>query len=266
MEGELIGHSGCELKLIGGMVVKVSSNLDYNDRLSLQCEKQKNFKSKYLFTPKIVDLNYSNNGLFNFSMEYVRGYSFCDYIINKPLIESFKILDQILEYLKLNLIKSKSFVSNEIIRSKLFAINKTENIDSQIINFITKNIDHLNIKKGYCHGDLTFENIMISKESVYLIDFLDSYINSPLQDISKLYQDFNMLWSFRNKNSSAIVDIRVKELEKYLDKTLGLSENDRLVVDILLIMNFLRILPYSKDINLKNNLTRNILKIIKKWK
>ena len=75
-----------------------------------------------------------------------------------------------------------------------------------------------------------------------------------------------MLWSFRNKNSSAIVDIRVKELEKYLDKTLDLSENDRLVVDILLIMNFLRILPYSKDINLKNNLTRNILKIIKKWK
>ena len=59
MEGKLIGHSGCELKLIGGMVVKVYHNLDYNDRLSLQCEKQKNFKSKHLFTPKIVDLNYS---------------------------------------------------------------------------------------------------------------------------------------------------------------------------------------------------------------
>ena len=45
------------------------------------------------------------------------------------------------------------------------------------------------IPVGTCHGDLTFSNILFNGNNYYLIDFLDSFIESPLLDIVKLRQD-----------------------------------------------------------------------------
>ncbi|MBP9742720.1 MAG: phosphotransferase [Burkholderiales bacterium] len=69
----------------------------------------------------------------------------------------------------------------------------------QILDYIGQERDKfLEIPIGSCHGDLTLSNILlIRKKGIFLIDFLDSPIESPLQDVAKLIQDFIFGWSFR---------------------------------------------------------------------
>ena len=44
----------------------------------------------------------------------------------------------------------------------------------------------IEIPMGKCHGDLTFSNILFNGNNYYLIDFLDSFIESPLLDLVKI--------------------------------------------------------------------------------
>jgi len=51
---------------------------------------------------------------------------------------------------------------------------------------------------GPCHGDLTLSNMILSpSKGLVLIDFLDTYFESPLQDVAKLRQDFYYGWARR---------------------------------------------------------------------
>ena len=55
----------------------------------------------------------------------------------------------------------------------------------------------ISIPIGFCHGDLTFSNIMFALDDnqVGLIDFLDSFIETPLIDLVKLRQDTHFHWT-----------------------------------------------------------------------
>ncbi len=262
----LVGHSGCSLRIENDKVVKTSPDINYNKRLYDQFLKQDKFYSNKIFTPKIYKSYYDDDGLFTFVMQYIRGQSFNYHLIKKPFAESLILLEILLDYIKSNLLNSDDFISNDVILKKLNHISKKEKIDDVILNFLIQKIPILKIKKGYCHGDFTFENILISSNKIYLIDFLDSYVQSPLQDISKLYQDFYSLWSFRNMNASSLVNIRLIKMESMTREFLSLSKGDKLAIDVLCVMNLLRIFPYSNNLQLKLNLTKNINYIIKKWK
>jgi thiamine kinase-like enzyme len=108
------------------------------------------------------------------------------------------------------------------------------------------------INIGYCHGDFTFENIIISEKNIYLIDFLDSFIDSPIIDISKLLQEFDLNWSNRNEkvltNLSIIRNIFLKRMLINFSSKYDVNENTILLQKKLTLM---RILPYTKSINLK---------------
>jgi aminoglycoside phosphotransferase (APT) family kinase protein len=56
---------------------------------------------------------------------------------------------------------------------------------------------------GPCHGDLTLSNMILSpSRGLVLIDFLDTYFESPLQDVAKLQQDFFYGWSCRKSDGN----------------------------------------------------------------
>ena len=73
------GYSGCKILLIeeesgcGGFVRKISSSKDYNIRLIEQKEKQKVFSSVIVRVPSVLDDGYTEDGLYYFDMEYIRG-------------------------------------------------------------------------------------------------------------------------------------------------------------------------------------------------
>ncbi len=69
----------------------------------------------------------------------------------------------------------------------------------QYIDFIMAYYDGLTdlyVPIGTCHGDLTFQNMLVDpvNRELCVFDFLDSFVESPLQDIAKILQDCRHQW------------------------------------------------------------------------
>ena len=119
----------------------------------------------------------------------------------------------------------------------------------------------LRIPIGVCHGDLTFSNILFCGQQYCLIDFLDSFIETPLQDIVKLRQDSQYLWSclmYQNPYDA----LRLKLISQYIDERLDkhFSQYDwyKENYEVMQLMNMLRILPYAKEKKVVDYLMRVI--------
>ncbi len=109
----------------------------------------------------------------------------------------------------------------------------------------------MTIPVGRCHGDLTFSNILFNGNNYYLIDFLDSFIETPLQDIAKIRQDTAFRWSqlmYTKRYDSVRLSIICNKIDSELDayfsnKYQWYAEHYK----CLQLMNILRILPYSHE-------------------
>jgi hypothetical protein len=257
---KLVGHSGCNLEFIRNgnetFIRKSSKSLSYNYRLESQCYKQQNFKHDIILAPKVLETGYID-GFFYFDMEYVNGIRFNDFVkINK--FQTVKYFFEII----------LNFISNNFTEQTL---NKHQEIKTKINDILSTNLVDVNVSKellflsnepiriGYCHGDLTFENIIISNNKIYLIDFLDSFIDSPIIDISKLLQEFDLNWSNRNDftiNNLSIIRNGFLKLELFNKLgSLDIKENTILLQKKLTLM---RILPYTNSIKLKLKLIQLI--------
>ena len=99
--------------------------------------------------------------------------------------------------------------------------------------------------------NLTLENIIITyNKQIYLIDFLDSFYNSWMLDIAKLLQDLELKWSFRNIELSVNQALRIEiAKEALIEEILKLRDGKNKLFTIyhLLLLNILRIYPYTKD-------------------
>ena len=138
----------------------------------------------------------------------------------------------------------------QILKDKMISIPASKNLLPILLNK-----EYVKIKVGMSHGDMTLSN-MIFAEDIYLIDFLDSYIESPTMDIVKLRQDTHLYWSLNMVNN--VIDLtKIK---------LGLNYVDNWITDnypvedyeLFQIINLLRIYPYTTDDKIKLYLQNNI--------
>ena len=223
---KLPGHSGCHVELYrhaNNLYVKKSSSAEeYNRRLRKQMIKQMLFVSNQIFTPKIYTKGYDNN-IFWFTMQFVNGQSFSQYIQNVN-IKDISIFTQKL-FSSLTIDQSKTnFAANQIFQSKINSLLKradifTEN-EKEAFNLL-KQYDFSLVPDSPCHGDLTTENILVSSDGrIYLIDFLDSFYNSWMMDIAKLLQDLELFWSYRHQRMSENLKIRLLIMKDYLLNTI----------------------------------------------
>ena len=109
-----------------------------------------------------------------------------------------------------------------------------------------------------CHGDLTFSNVIITKGTGYkidfddnrilLIDWLDTYFDSYLQDLAKLKQELFYGWSSRNIYSPQKINNLLtgeymwENLSKYF-----INEDNKSLFKIIMILCIMRITPYVKS-------------------
>ena len=98
-----------------------------------------------------------------------------------------------------------------------------------------------------CHGDLTFENIIIYNSDVYLIDFLDSFVETKYIDCAKVFQDIITMWSWRNSTSPPVI----KCMLLYNKMCERLDSDEMEAVKRLLVMSIIRIIPYADTHTLK---------------
>ena len=271
----LTGHSGAKIILYrddasGSFFCrKYSATLETNSRLRKQCAKQILFsrtKSTWK-TPSILGYGYEN-GLFYFDMEYLQGstlankFALMDEALIKKWIDNF-FKNCTFKYSKKT---TPRYVSPLCFKQKLISLE--EQIKYKQHLFLLKDMfsllhryDFANIPLSPCHGDLTLENMLInSTADIYLIDFLDSFASSWFIDAAKKLQDLEVGWSWRD----AGIDMN-RELRRVLGVTYfreKLIQHDALLpVYYLLLLNLLRILPYTDDTRTFNFLYQSMTKV-----
>jgi hypothetical protein len=282
MDIKLKGFSNFNLNIIkffnNYYIKKTGDNENDINKLKRQIEKQKNFITEHpnIIIPKIkfqID-----NGCI---MDFINNDSFYEYFISVYNTNHFfKIIT---EYIDNNLLNSKLYNFSEDFGKKIFSkhyeilknpycksyILDINNIYNTLNDFIIKN--EIIIPKGKSHGDLTLSNIIYDNKNIYFIDFLDDFIDTPLQDIIKLRQDTQFFWSYLinkdiikeklNKIERNILITNIKILDNLLDNYYKKNEVYIKYYNFYQMFNFYRILPYSKsfkDINIIMKCINNI--------
>lgn len=241
---KLNGHSGCEILLCQDdkkNYVKKIAPIEYSLRLNKQCDKQKNFFSNVIKTPTIYKSVYENK-IFYCEMQYIPGLEFYNFVQNNNIKEVIFFFEKILDFIYLNNELEADYTKH--IEKKIDDIQK--NIEKKYFYFLDfcRDSNWNLVNSSYCHGDLTFENILIYNNDIYFIDFLDSFINSRLIDIAKLLQDIIIFWSYRDKTKQLPFIKHVNLLQIIKER---LSKEEYQLCLKLLILNLLRIVPYSDE-------------------
>jgi Phosphotransferase enzyme family len=265
---KLSGRSGCEIGLVSKnerlVVRKYAKNVAYNKRLLQQANKQSqflnHFTSDFFTVPKILDSYHgSDNELAWIEMEYIHAEKYSDFLERISVPDLIALATTIRDYFEKALLNSRLeqldnnvFIEKwEILAAQLIGV-KGLNQDLLRKTFLyLKNIPSYPIVIGYCHGDFTFSNVLFEKNQCYLIDFLDSFVESPIQDIVKLRQDTFYGWSMMLEEDMTVVKYnKLKQVMCYLDRTcLSIIEKHPEIkrwYAYLQVFNLLRILPYLK--------------------
>jgi len=242
------GLSGCQVRLLDGVVVK-SCSPPYESRLESQCKKQKSFRNydlKNIEVPTVID-----KGIGWFSMEYAGGADFFSFLEKASKQDLDSIVDTLSCYF--DFFEKRSRPSSDTTRcnivNKIYSMQKTGLSFSILENLLVvqEDLDIQSLPKSMCHGDLTFSNILFTKNKLWLIDFLDTFVDSYILDFVKLKQDLYYNWSMKTQNKSSL---RLHQTKKYIwcslcERKQNVIENEWF--DFFDTLNILRIEPYITD-------------------
>ncbi|MFR9545222.1 MAG: phosphotransferase [Rikenellaceae bacterium] len=264
------GHSGCQIDVVSEnnilCIYKSSTDPQYLNRLALQLEKQSKASAlvvPHIRVPKLYSLSSTSEATVGI-MEYVysknfiefleqAGFEQIDYFIEamQQLID-YEVTHSTLEKITPSVFQDKfEEIFNKVEHNPLYK-NDTE--ARELLNRCRELFNQLSdmiLPIGMCHGDLTLSNILFNGNNYYLIDFLDSFIETPLQDIVKLRQDTAYQWSqlMYTKNFDSIrLQIISKKIDDEIDSFFANKyEWYRDNYKTMQLMNILRILPYAKE-------------------
>lgn len=257
------GHSGCAVTLQDGLINKSTCGTPYSaERLVLQIEKQKYFnlslKNEQIIVPSIIKEEFSNG--YSVQMEYFRCSNIIQYLHKAGKEQLDCLVDSICGFIDFCLLEC-SFIQldRKVIIDKFDSIEKPSGLDKQLQEYIE---DEIRIPVGICHGDLTLSNILLKPESgqIVLIDFLDSFVESPIIDIAKIRQDTKHGWSsfiYLGKHDK----IKTKLSLQYLDDKMTERFNKYDFYKhykLFQFMNLVRIIPYAKETKTLDFLMREI--------
>lgn len=278
MEIDVKGHSGCSICVRREsnqiFLYKSSTDPNYLQRLVLQAEKQKAAASAknyyHIRVPEIYDILQSESET-SVKMQYIYSKNFVEFLEQAGFEQIGYFIDAMTHFIEYEIKQSqmkkvpasvfqhkfrevKARIENNPIYQGKVKINKLLLNCQDVFN----GIDDMEIPVGLCHGDLTFSNILFNGNNYYLIDFLDSFIETPLQDIVKLRQDTFYKWSqlmyknhFDEVRLKVICDKIDFEIDKYFSERYEWYKHN---YHIMQLMNILRILPYANEPNVVNYL------------
>lgn len=249
------------------MVEKKAKDLIYNERLKIQCAKQDRFLPNGMYAVKVIGSGYQQDGLFYFDMEYISGITMAEYMREISLFQ----LDDLAEILLKKTVQEQKYdpYACSVFRKKIDDLRKNIHFEDHIIHKAfdyLKNYDWKYIIPSDCHGDFTLENILISGNQIFLIDFLDSFYDSWMIDYAKILQDVELFWHYRYEPHIDVnLSMRLLILKKNMkNRVLKLKDGKNLMDCIyhILLLNILRILPYTEETVTINFLIRKIKYVI----
>lgn len=231
------GISGAKIELLSNGIIRKWATAGQENRLRRQAEKQQSFENNSIIkVPKILNIG------FNYiDMEYIRGLSVIDFLNRAGKIQLDWLITIIAAFIFSCWQPGYQDVSANV-------INKAKSLGYKITLE-----EPLILPNGIGHGDCTFSNLIFGQnlQEVYLIDFLDGYIESPIIDLVKLRQSTHLLWDLFIHNQLGNVKARIAL--DYLDHHL-LEIFDIPHYNTLQKINLYRILPYCKSQKQKDHI------------
>lgn len=214
------GHSGCEITLVTESVTrikKIAPTVAYSSRLLRQALKQKDFcASNFVggITTPLVTSEGCDSDRYWFTMEYSRARNFVEYLQHASVSEIDTFVDKLLCVVDQGIACSTFMAGDRCVMSDKFKAVASmlrasqflhAYVDESMLEWVSRKISTWvsRIPVGVCHGDLTLSNVLVDYGgNVILLDFLDTFLESPLQDIAKLRQDTRYGWSLNMVDGS----------------------------------------------------------------
>ncbi len=276
------GNSGCTVEIIEKkekcLVRKSTTDSEYFKRLELQSLKQKQYIDylelvKNISAPEIIESELTDTS-FSFLMEYIRYLDCITFLSNAGKKEIDYFFKKIVDLIDFEISKSKKCdVMSTFDLKYRDTVSNIKIIDSfkkSELKKIERKIyfsDTMILPVGMCHGDLTFSNMLISRDckNICLIDFLDNFAETPLQDMVKIRQDTSFLWTsriFSGNIDSLRNSIVMKYLDSAFDKSFSRHDFYRREYERFQILNILRIFRYTSNIETLKYLKDCILSLV----
>ncbi len=285
MNTEVKGHSGCQIDVVPEgeeiYVYKSTKDPKYLNRLVLQAEKQKSAGSveyQHIRVPEVFEIRREAD-MTVIKMQYVYSKNFIEFFEQAGFEQIDYLIGALKYFLEYEIDQCKlESVPASIFLSKFMEVKgKTETNpyckdDKEIKEILAKagegfqSIESLLIPVGLCHGDLTFSNVLFNGNNYYLIDFLDSFVETPLQDIVKIRQDTRYYWSqlmYTKQYDAVRLRIVCDKIDREIDsyfrgKYQWYADNYKTVQ----LMNILRILPYTREERVVTYLKNILLELL----
>ena len=263
---EVKGNSGCSINIVEHdnklTVHKSTFDSSYVQRLVNQANKQKNAALiANIEVPKIHSVSASDKSA-TIVMDYIHAKNFVDFIEQSPISAIDDFTKSIVTYIDKEIeLSHEEVVPLSVFTNKISSIlhnaEKNSYVTNSTFDLISdadvafKQRGDIKLPVGVCHGDLTLSNILFSSNKYYLIDFLDSFIETPIQDIVKLRQDTSLFWSLQMYDR-AYDKIRIETVFDYIDAAINdhFSSTCECYNDsynYIQLINILRIVPYAKS-------------------
>ena len=251
-----LGNSGCKLELLHGNPVairKTALSPQYFDRLGRQRSKQQHFDCPIagIRVPRVLGFDACS-----FTMEHLPMLTAIDFFERaEPSVIGLR-MDILVDFVRWEIENSVlTEIDSHVFRDKLLMIKSQQSAEIWVHYYARYEaifLSNLPLKMlvltGNCHGDMTFSNVLFSmrENQVGLIDFLDTFIDSPLMDIAKLLQDARFHWSsyrFPLPHDSAKIQIINAWIQTRINNAFK-HEVATLPFWAIQMMNYFRIIPY----------------------
>ena len=270
MKLDIQGHSGCESVIVHEdndlFIHKSTHDSGYVPRLVNQANKQiaaSKIEYQNIRVPKVFEVE-QNETSATIKMEYIYSRNYVEHFEQAGFEQIKYLIGAIKYFIDLEINNSRmETVPSHILTDKMADVARKveKNVhlkdDAEAQELVRKSsivmdkVGNMVLPVGMCHGDLTFSNILFNGNNYYLIDFLDSFIESPLLDIVKIRQDTSYLWSTLMYNKP-FDKVRLSIISEKIDVAIdeyfsGRYQWYRDYYMPLQLMNFLRILQYGHD-------------------
>jgi hypothetical protein len=219
-------HSHAKVSLVlEGEQMCVLKQADAADlRFAQSIDKQRNFTTIALGGLSITSAQIlrqdSRDGRLNIVMRYITGMNGEDFALQGDRAVAVEIS----RALSALLLDSMAKADIRAVPSQLFLEKMAQVVEathwsglapimtqaSECIHDVISTRTTICVPLGPCHGDLTLSNVIWSPSlGLVLIDFLATYLESPLQDLAKISQDLEFGWSFRRMDHNLRIKSQV---------------------------------------------------------
>lgn len=182
-------------------------------------------------------------------MEYIYGRHILDVIDNCNISIINHIMQQLFFWVEWCISHSGSIgFDSRFFEGKLCTVKHVDVLKKSFVEHM-QTMNGVDMPVGFCHGDLTLSNMLFLEDGrIGMVDWHDPFLESPLQDICKLFQEIILKWSTQLIDKHYIkYDIVYNHLQQLYDgwiKNLGI---DLRLIKVFNCMVLLRLFPYTKQ-------------------